>query len=202
MSPEVTRQIFEPFFTTKGPRGHGLGLAVSHSIVVRAGGAIQVESQPGKGTTFHIWLPMAPENPRDRPEITSTLVLQNQNAWILLVEDQDQLRNMMQRTLTNLGYRVIATRSSEEALARCQEHPFELLLSDIVLPGISGVELARKLQGQIPHILMMSGFADEAPSLDGIPLPLLTKPFTQQQLLQSLKEVFGSPASPPTATSA
>jgi len=196
MSPEVARQVFEPFFTTKGPRGHGLGLAVSHSIVVRAGGAIQVESQPGEGTTFRIWLPLDPQSPGAAPETAQTPALEPQNAWVLLVEDQDQLRNMMQRTLTNLGYRVIATRSSEEALVRCHEQPFELLLSDIVLPGISGVELARKLRDQVPHILMMSGFADEAPNLDGLPLPLLTKPFTQRQLLDCLKDVLGtSPAS-------
>lgn len=189
MTPEVARRVFEPYFTTKGAKGHGLGLAVSHSIVRRAGGSASVKSQPGQGTTFRFWLPLL-SDVVEEPKLVASPPKGTSEVRILLVEDQDQLRNLIERQLRHLGHQVVAARSSEEAMTRLDEHEYDLLLSDIVLPGVSGVELARRVANRVPAILMMSGFADEPPLIDGRALPLLRKPFTFQQLSGALADLL------------
>ena len=192
MSPEVLARAFDPFYSTKGTRGHGLGLAVSESIVRRAGGLMLAESKPGHGTSFRIWLPLDAEAVAPRLESSGATKLPVRGAKILLVEDQDALRSLLQKQLSLQGYQVTAARSCEEALTLTGDRHFDLLLSDIVLPGMSGVDLARRLATSIPHILLMSGYADQAPSLDGTPLPLLNKPFTTRQLSKRLIQVLGT----------
>ncbi|MFN8613608.1 MAG: ATP-binding protein, partial [Vulcanimicrobiota bacterium] len=192
MSPEVLARAFDPFYTTKSTKGHGLGLAVSESIVRRAGGLMTAQSKVGEGTTFRIWLPLDPEAVAPTLESSGSIKLPIRGARILLVEDQDSLRSLLERQLTLQGYQVTAARSCEEALTLSCPGGFDLLLSDIVLPGMNGVDLARRLSTSVPHILLMSGFADQAPVLDGKPLPLLSKPFTTRQLSKRLIQVLGS----------
>ena len=191
MSPEVLARAFDPFFTTKGAKGHGLGLAVSESIARRAGGMMVAESKPGRGTRFRIWLPLDPEASAPRLESSGSIKVPVKGAKILLVEDQDALRSLLERQLTLQGYQVTAARSCEEALTLIGPGAFDLLLSDIVLPGMNGVDLARRLAASVPHILLMSGFADQAPVLDGKPLPLLNKPFTTRELSKRLVQLLG-----------
>jgi two-component system cell cycle sensor histidine kinase/response regulator CckA len=194
MTPEVLARAFEPFFSTKGNKGHGLGLAVSESILRRVGGCMTVDSTPGKGTTFRIWLPLLAEEIAPRRDGSGAIRIPAGGTSILLVEDQDALRGMLERQLRLQGYQVTVARSCEEALALSQDQSFQLLLSDIVLPGMTGVELARRLAPTVPHILMMSGYADQAPTLDGKSLPLLNKPFTTRQLSKCLLQVLADKA--------
>lgn len=191
MEPEILARAFEPFYSTKGVKGHGLGLAVTDSIVRRASGLLQADSHPGRGTSFHIWLPLVSEAVAPRLESSGAIKLPSRGTRILLVEDQDALRSLLQKQLSLQGYQVTAARSCEEALA-LTEDSFDLLLSDIVLPGMSGVDLARRMAARVPRILLMSGYADQAPSLDGKALPLLNKPFTTRELSKRLIQVLGA----------
>lgn len=191
MSAEVLARAFDPFYSTKGTKGHGLGLAVTESIVRRAGGLLSVESETGLGTTFHIWLPSYAQAVEARGESSGAIKRPVQGTRILLVEDQDALRGLLQKQLGLQGYLVTAARSSEEALSLTDHGSFDLLLSDIVLPGMSGVDLARRLASTVPYILLMSGYADQVPDLDGKALPLLNKPFTTRQLSKRLLQILG-----------
>ena len=192
MPPEVLARAFDPFFSTKGSKGHGLGLAVSESILRRASGLLAVESQAGQGCIFRMWLPLLAQVLERRTDSSGSIKIEPNGASILLVEDQDALRSLLERQLTLLGYRVTVARSSEEALALAANATYDLLLSDIVLPGKSGVDLAHRLAPSVGHILLISGYADQAPCLNGQPLPLLSKPFTGRQLARRILQLLGA----------
>ena len=158
----LREKIFEPFFTTKEPgRGTGLGLAVVHGIVAAHGGRIAVESADGGGTTFRVWLPRmadaeAPTSSRTRGE-----VLRGRGERVLLVEDEPSVRTAVTQLLTRLGYVTVAAASGEEAVALEDRTPFDLLLTDTMLPGITGVDVVRALRERWPAmgIILMSGYA-------------------------------------------
>ncbi len=160
---ELQEKIFEPFFSTKeAGRGTGLGLAVVHGIVAAHGGRIVVESTDGAGTTFRVWLPRfagAREHPL--PSRVQGEIPRGRGERVLLVEDEPAVRAAVQQLLDRLGYVTVAAASGEEAVATGAETPFELLLTDTMLPGITGVEVVRALRERWPDmgIILMSGYA-------------------------------------------
>jgi len=167
MDETVLGKIFEPFFTTKeAGKGTGLGLAVVHGIVAQHQGRIEVESQPGRGSTFRIVLPrhdsgvfasVTPEAAASREPVRGA------GERVLLVEDNEQIRTVFSRVLERLGYQVIAVESGEAAGALPAAPAFDLLISDVMLPGASGVEVARGLVERWPdlRVILMSGYAED-----------------------------------------
>jgi two-component system cell cycle sensor histidine kinase/response regulator CckA len=194
MDRATMARIFEPFFTTKERgRGTGLGLSVVFGIVQQSGGHIRVDSEPGRGTTFRVYLPrvdeIAPPAPpiRDRPDTLRG------NETVLLVEDDGQVRDVALAILRRHGYLVIAACDGDEAWQSCQAHahPIHLLLTDLVMPGITGRELAHRLRGIRPElkVLCMSGY--DAVDASGEPdVAYLQKPFTAIELATAVRRVL------------
>jgi PAS domain S-box-containing protein len=159
MSREVLERIFEPFFTTKPPgSGTGLGLALVQKIVTRTGGKIFVESEPGKGTAFHIYLPQSTE-PVAEPDAVEPKILRGRNERILIIDDEIPVLSMMQQRLRQMGYRVVTRADSVEALQTFRAEPakFDLIITDHTMPSILGADLADlvgDLRPELPVVLM------------------------------------------------
>jgi PAS domain S-box-containing protein len=199
MDAEVRKHIFEPFFTTKElGRGTGLGLATVYGIVKQSGGHVEVDTAPGRGTTFRIFLP-AVEAPRPAPAQSLDAVVGGSET-VLLVEDEASLRSLAQEILREQGYKVLAAGSGAEALelARSHKAPIHLLVTDVVMPGMDGRELADRLapiHGEA-RCLFMSGYTDDAVVRRGVReegVPFLQKPFTIDALAQKVREVLDQP---------
>jgi PAS domain S-box-containing protein len=199
---EATRaRIFEPFFTTKGPSlGTGLGLSTVFGIVKQSRGFIWVYSEVGHGTSIQICLPRVTE-PADTDRPRPTAVSSSGTETILLVEDNAGLRKLATRVLTPAGYTVLGAATGEEALAVLEGHdaPVHLLLTDVVMPGMSGRALAERLAGTHPamKVLYMSGYTADTVVRHGVleaQMPFLHKPFTAAALLREVREVLDSPA--------
>ncbi len=203
MSEEVRAHLFEPFFTTKEVgKGTGLGLATAYGIVQQSGGTISVISIPGQGTSFLVDLPLVRGEPVP-PEQVVALLPGSGTETILLVEDEDAVRNLTRRVLEHHGYRVLSASSGEAALevSRLHTGPLHLLFTDVVMPGISGPRLAELLQAERPDLLLifMSGYAAttlEQKILLDPASAFLQKPFTTEQLMRRVREVLdkGAPA--------
>ena len=199
INAEARPHIFEPFFTTKEVgKGTGLGLSIVYGVVTQAGGTISVESAPGQGATFHIWLPRvdAPA-PEPTAPVTATARQRRGGETILLVEDDDDVRDFVQFVLRQAGYRVLAAADGERGLELLSAHDGEvhLLLSDIVMPEMSGSEVATRVQALRPSVkvLHMSGYpggrlmnhAGLAPGAT-----FLQKPFSVETLTQAVRELL------------
>jgi signal transduction histidine kinase/CheY-like chemotaxis protein len=192
MEPELMAQIFEPFFTTKQEdRGTGLGLATVYGIVQERGGQIQVYSEPGRGTAFRIYLPAsdqvaAEEQPAPAAEPGGG------GERILVVEDEPAVRRLTVRILGGEGYEVLEAAGPYEALALCEEEEVDLLLTDLIMPGMSGKELADRLEASRPglRVLFMSGYTGDVISRQGMlseDVLVLEKPFSSASLLRRVR---------------
>ncbi len=198
MTHEVKERIFEPFFTTKEKgRGTGLGLSTVYGIVRQSGGDVWVYSEPGQGTTFKIYLPRVDESLEElREKITAGETPQGTET-ILVVEDEEAVRKLAVRILKRQGYAVLDASSGEEALLIAGEHkgPIHLLVTDVVMPGMSGGTLAEQLTPIRPEmkVLYMSGYTDDAIVHHGMLDPganYIQKPFTVEGLVGKVKEVL------------
>jgi PAS domain S-box-containing protein len=199
MSAAVKAHIFEPFFTTKGPgKGTGLGLATVYGIVRQAGGTIAVESEPGAGTTFHIVLPAVRDLPT-APKSSIMTVAPRGAETVLIAEDEDGVRHVAKAILEIQGYTVLAAETGDAAARVSAEHTgrIDLLLTDVVMPGMGGRALAEAVRGQRPgtRILYMSGYTDDAVIRSGVEASrdwFIQKPFTPLSLARRVREVLDS----------
>jgi len=201
MDRETQARIFEPFFTTKElGKGTGLGLSTVFGIVQQSGGNVWVYSELGGGTTFKVYLPVAEGVEAEFPEIVEPTTLQGTET-VLLVEDQDEVRQVTHEILRRYGYHVIEARNAGEALLTCEQHPrtIHLLLTDVVMPQMSGRELANRL-GRIRgdmKVLYMSGYTDNAILHHGIldsGIHYLQKPIVPETLARRVREVLDTPS--------
>jgi CheY-like chemotaxis protein len=198
---EATRaRIFEPFFTTKAAgKGTGLGLAMVYGIVEQSGGGVEVETAPGAGTTFRIYLPVAASGAQ-APAAGVAVAKGGGAETVLVVEDEDALRQITTRVLTGAGYDVIAADGADEAIRLFEERrgTVKLLVTDIVMRGMDGLKLAEHLQRADPHlrVLYVSGYSDDAIANHGVldaGIELLEKPFTTEALLTNVRRVLDRP---------
>lgn len=196
MESSILEHIFDPYFTTKGPsRGTGLGLATVLGIVRSAGGGIQVESQPGKGTSFHIFFPRASDTPKPQnPPEQSPPALQCAHGTVLLVEDEDSLRRMGAMALTAFGFSVDTASNAEEALIHLNQNNMgiDVLITDLTMPGMNGSKLAEHAKQLRPErpVILLSGFYDESkepcPAVDTV----LKKPLSPKNLVQAVQRLL------------
>jgi PAS domain S-box-containing protein len=192
---ETRAHLFEPFYTTK-PGGTGLGLSTVYGIVKQSGGYIWVYSEAGQGTTFKLYLPRADAALATAPPVPEPAPAGGAET-LLLIEDEEPLRAMLAELLESQGYLVLQAANGEEALARADAYPgpISLLITDVVLPRLSGRATAEELARSRPElkVLFMSGYTDDAIVRHGILQPgvsFLNKPFASQALLRKLRELL------------
>jgi CheY-like chemotaxis protein len=198
MNQEVQAHLFEPFFTTKAVgKGTGLGLATVYGIVKQHEGHIWVYSEEGQGTTFKIYLPAITEGPAPTAGSRIDPALPTGSETILLVEDDEAVRDLARLVLETQGYTVLEAANGQQALqlAAHDTGPIHLLLTDVVMPGLSGNLLADQLALSHPNlkVLFMSGYTDEAISHHGVlasGVALLQKPFSPVVLAQKVRAVL------------
>jgi PAS domain S-box-containing protein len=197
MDKATQANIFEPFYTTKGPGlGTGLGLSTVFGVVHQSGGSVWVYSEPGKGTTFKVYLPRV-DAPIDDLRLSEAPTEQRGTETILLVEDDDQVRAVARGILRKNGYEVIEARNAGEALMQSERHPgvADLLLTEVVMPQVSGPELAKRLASLQPdmRVLFMSGYTDDSIVRHGVlasNIAYLQKPLTPRLLTAKVREVL------------
>ncbi|HEV2687015.1 MAG TPA: ATP-binding protein, partial [Bryobacteraceae bacterium] len=189
MDSQVLSRVFEPFFTTK-EHGTGLGLSTSYGIIKKSGGDIWVDSKPGSGTTFRIYLPIVEAvdevlTPQASPVLRGT-------ETILLVEDEDGVRHVVETMLQRHGYQVVPCSSAADALAQAERYPgvIHLLITDVVMPGMSGRRMAERLLNQRPamRVLFVSGYGESLDTQGNA--AFLQKPFTTGELALKIREVM------------
>jgi PAS domain S-box-containing protein len=196
MDAETQAHIFEPFYTTKGSsRGTGLGLSTVYGIVKQSGGYIWVYSEPGKGTTFKVYLPRV-EGPVDTPSVKPEAAARKGNETILVVEDEAAVRELARTILAAQGYSVLVAESAAEAeKIAAGSRKIHLLLTDVVMPGVSGRELARRITSSNSgmQVLFMSGYTDNVIAHGGVleaGVAFLQKPFTPRALSDKVRELL------------
>jgi CheY-like chemotaxis protein len=188
MDEATLARAVEPFFSTKGiGKGTGLGLSMVHGLTEQLGGGLTITSRPAKGTTVDLWLPISPFAVEEDGQSPGTAKAPEARGKALLVDDEELVRLSTADMLMDLGYEVVEAASAEQALRLVGEglRP-ELVVTDHLMPGMSGVDLARELRADRPDlpVLIVSGYAD----VDGIApgFPRLTKPFRSAELAASL----------------
>ncbi len=199
MMPEVRERAFEPFFTTKERgKGTGLGLSTVYGIVKQSGGNIWAYSEPGKGTTFKIYLPRVDEFLKEAVEKAEAAEILKGSETILVVEDEEEVLKLVAQILTGQGYSVIEASDGDEAMDFAKQHekkPIHLLLTDVVMPGLSGAKLAETLRVEHPglKVLYMSGYTDNAIVHHGVleeGINYIQKPFTLDALARKVRDVL------------
>ncbi|MGD0089467.1 MAG: PAS domain S-box protein [Planctomycetota bacterium] len=200
MSPDVLAHIFEPFFTTKEPgKGTGLGLSVVYGIVEQSGGSITVYSEVGHGTTFKVYFPCALPPARAVGSRKTLTVLKAQGETVLVVDDEEDIRIMVQETLQDLSYKVLVGTGPQDALRLVETYtgPLHLLLTDVVMPEMSGKDLAERLKAKHPEVkvLYMSGYTSNVVldhGVNGETLAFIEKPFMPATLAKKVRETLGA----------
>jgi len=198
MTEETKAHIFEPFFTTKDlGKGTGLGLATVYGIVKQSGGYIYVDSEPGHGTMFKIYLPLVEDGVPSGQSHTNPKTSPHGSETILLVEDEDAVRSLTRYALQLHGYAVLEARDGEEALRVAEQHqgPIHLLMTDVVMPRMDGRQVAERLAQAQPglKVLFLSGYTDDAVVRHGVlasEVAFLQKPFTPSALTQKVRDVL------------
>ena len=194
MTEEVKRRVFDPFFTSKGVTNSGLGMSVSYGIIKRHGGEILIESEPGKGTTFVIHLPtgygeeevVVKEVPRNK---------ESRQARILVIDDEDAVRDVLSRILKTKGHQVVVASNGEEGIERFGSEPFDLVFTDLGMPKLSGWEVGKAIKRMNPTvpIAMITGWGVELDrgklSENGIDL-IVSKPFNFDQVIRLVSEAM------------
>jgi CheY-like chemotaxis protein len=201
MSDEVASRVFEPFFTTKETgSASGLGLSTVYGIVTQSGGLVTFKTAPGRGTTFEVFLPRveAEEEAVPRPVAAAGSGPRPRTGeTVLLVEDEEAVRQLVRKILEQRGYKVLLARHGGEALDVCRqtETPIHLLLTDAVMPVLSGPELLRRAIELRPEmkLAIMSGYSDR-PTVSGI--PFIPKPFTPAELDRRIREILDGDVRP------
>jgi len=200
MDAQTQARIFEPFFTTKGlGKGTGLGLSTAYGIVKQSGGHIWVYSEPGRGSTFKVYLPRVVEDVEPAEKEDQPAVEHRGHETVLVVEDEPQLRELVELMLTSRGYSILTVENpvQAEALSKQYSGPIHLLLTDVVLPGISGREVARQVAAHRPDIkvLFTSGYTPDAIIHHGVleaGLHFIQKPFTLETLTNKVRAVLNN----------
>jgi two-component system cell cycle sensor histidine kinase/response regulator CckA len=197
MDKETQSRIFEPFFTTKEKgKGTGLGLSTVYGIVKQTGGYVMVQSEPGRGTTFQIYLPRA-EGVAEKHMAPVALSASGGTETVLLVEDEESVRQLVRETLVAKGYHVMEAENGESGIAVAAQHDgkIDLVITDVVMPGMGGRELVKQLAQSRPQtrVLYLSGYTEDAISEGSIEsgAAFLQKPFTLQNLSRKVREVLG-----------
>jgi len=199
MNKETMARIFEPFFTTKEPgQGTGLGLSTVYGIVKQSGGYIWAYSEPGKGATFKVYFSRDVASAEPAESSITDVVPVGGSETVLVVEDDEILRDLTVAVLASAGYRVMEAPNAEVAIRTVEKYTkgIDVVLTDVVMPGMSGRKLSQQLLSVRPNmkILLMSGYAPELIERYGALEPgvsLIEKPFTRQSLLEAVSGILG-----------
>src|SRR5579863_9145574 len=203
MDKETQARIFEPFFTTKEKgKGTGLGLSTVYGIIQQSGGYVLVQSEPGQGTTFRIYLPRVEDALEPAGTLGTSSSQNGGSETVLLVEDEESVRQLVRETLESKGYKVLEADNGEAALRIVSNYSdkIDMLITDVVMPGMSGRELSARLCASRPQtkVLYLSGYTEDAIVHEGVVDPdtaFLQKPFTLQMLSRKVREVLGERSS-------
>jgi PAS domain S-box-containing protein len=199
MTEEVRKKVFEPFFTTKPFSNTGLGLSMSYGIIKRLGGEIEVESKVGKGTTFTIILPIGLEGKEEKN--TPSLIRKGMEARVLVIDDEETVRSVLSRILSQVNYRVTTAENGEEGIRLFKEGDFDMVLTDLGMPGMSGWEVCKAIKEMSPHtpVGMITGWGVEVDQAkveeNGIDF-IIPKPFQFDQILKAIEENIASKGKP------
>ncbi len=207
MDADTLDHLFEPFFTTKGPgKGTGLGLATVYGIVQQSGGTVSARSKPGNGSTFTVYLPRVERTSAASPEAPRAATTgAARTATILVVEDDSGVRRFASRVLETAGYRVLTAQDGSAAIEAARDTAVELLLTDVIMPGMSGRDVATRLSASQPglRVLYMSGHTDKGIVRDGVldaGIDFLAKPFTSESLISAVDAALAARPGKPAAS--